>query len=1170
MATDVQTRYDTLVEENISQVRQKIRLADLGRGMLALACLLLGYALVVAGLDLSMGARDAWWSVAVRLVAFVGMLVGVSVLGVRTFRRFAANVNPYFAARRLEESIPESKNSVINWLDLKDAALPPAIHQAVGMRAARDVKKADPDLSAAPRDKWKLALATVVFAMGLVALFAVKPHQFGPLMARAFVPLNAGTLAPTTTIEILKPTSAEAPANQRVEFLAKIEGSVPAANTAAAPSLHYRYATNDVAVRVPLEEDTNGHWSARLSPDQLRTGLYWKITAGDAATLETQLRVRAQPFVTRFEATYAYRPYRKLAPETVRMPNDWMPTPRIFGHRGTNVVLKARLNAPAKTGLLELDLHGVKKTLVGDVSTTEPQTLVFHFTLDKPGTFRVLFETPEGEKNHDRSPYILDVLEDGTPMVELVVPGKDLIAPANGTVLLAGVALDDFGVSGLTLQLALNAKSGLRPLASIPYVPKAKLQFDDGTYPPRVEYVESLLLDQLRGIDKQLVPLAAGDEITYWLEATDNFDLGPRHVGRSKSFKITIQDGLQPKMQQETQRKQVQGAKQQHDQQQADQHDQENKQHGQDKDGAGNNGPGDNQNNQSGEGGKGNEKSNSNEGKGNDSNDGNSAGKTDPKNSPSSKSQGDPSKGDGGASNANGQGSQEQQAMNDLRDKLGKVADKLNQELKDQASPKQSADKNPEGQPKDNGGQKSPENKGNDGDQQNPMNGAGNDRSSGPNPPPQPGDGNNEKGSESGAKDKANDKKTPEDKQGGGGSGESSNKDTKGEGAAASGNPAKNKSPEAGPAGNENPMPGGKDPASPKSAEKKGPIDSVEKGETSDNGTVESTDQAPKGNPTQVKDGPRGKPSDKSKANAPTKAEIDALRDALQKKSPDADAKAKDLAQRGQDLQDPNLKKQLEDTLRDAGRDDDLKKLAEGKSDGKSKDDKSNLTRKELEDVRDQLKKGGLTGDNARKKAAADARSSDEGELQKLHDEVARDPELKKLLDDILSEAGRQNVAGGGPPEAAPPPQKDGTPPKQGTGDANIRTGPGGGGVLDELKAITPEEAFARRLGDLQIDNLDALKKRVGAETLKKANISDQEWQQFLENARQYRELMAKTRQRDDAKILSGRAGKLAPQSPRDIQSNPSAQSPLDGAQASPPWEFRDLQRRFTSKSKTP
>src|SRR5262249_1571814 len=150
--------------------------------------------------------------------------------------------------------------------------------------------------------------------------------------------------------------------------------------------------------------------------------------------------------------------------------------------------LKAHANVPPKWGAMEIEVAGVKKTIQAEIPASDPQTLVFRPTMEKSGTFRILFETKEGERNVDRTAYPIDGLEETGPYGDLSIPGKDLVAPPDGTVLLAGVALDDFGVTGMTLKLHQAGKANPRPLAPIPYQPGFKLQFDNGTYPVKLQY----------------------------------------------------------------------------------------------------------------------------------------------------------------------------------------------------------------------------------------------------------------------------------------------------------------------------------------------------------------------------------------------------------------------------------------------------------------------------------------------------------------------------------------------------------------------------------------------------------------------------------------------------------------------------------------------------------
>src|SRR5205085_1740222 len=74
------------------------------------------------------------------------------------------------------------------------------------------------------------------------------------------------------------------------------------------------------------------------------------------------------------------------------------------------------------------------------------------------------------------------------------------------------------------------------------------------TFPLRVEYVDVLPLDQLRTADGKQATLRAGDEITYWLEAIHNNDFGRPNIGKSKTYKITIEEGRNPALEQKKDR----------------------------------------------------------------------------------------------------------------------------------------------------------------------------------------------------------------------------------------------------------------------------------------------------------------------------------------------------------------------------------------------------------------------------------------------------------------------------------------------------------------------------------------------------------------------------------------------------------------------------------------
>src|SRR5262245_33026875 len=157
-------KYEQVFEQELAKARGRIRRLDTVGAVLLLLIGVVSYALVMAVLD-----RAFDLPAALRGVAFVAFLAAAGFyLGVIVFRLVSWQVNPYYAARRLEETLPDAKNSLINWLDLRGAAMPPVIRTTLGRKAAKDLTAAD--LENAVSARRALWLAGVLVGLFLVLL----------------------------------------------------------------------------------------------------------------------------------------------------------------------------------------------------------------------------------------------------------------------------------------------------------------------------------------------------------------------------------------------------------------------------------------------------------------------------------------------------------------------------------------------------------------------------------------------------------------------------------------------------------------------------------------------------------------------------------------------------------------------------------------------------------------------------------------------------------------------------------------------------------------------------------------------------------------------------------------------------------------------------------------
>src|SRR5438876_6107080 len=120
--TPAAKKHEAFVAAQLARARSRIRTLDLVAAGLGLLVLTLLYGLVLA-------LCDRWFelSALARQSAFALYAVGGLVyLGLWGLRPLFRPINPYYAARRLERTIPEAKNSVVNWLDLHQQAIAPA------------------------------------------------------------------------------------------------------------------------------------------------------------------------------------------------------------------------------------------------------------------------------------------------------------------------------------------------------------------------------------------------------------------------------------------------------------------------------------------------------------------------------------------------------------------------------------------------------------------------------------------------------------------------------------------------------------------------------------------------------------------------------------------------------------------------------------------------------------------------------------------------------------------------------------------------------------------------------------------------------------------------------------------------------------------------------------
>lgn len=564
MATDLgrvkatpASKYDALVASQLASAETRIRMLDLTAGLLGFAALSLAYvvAMVVSDSKLLLSPSTRQLS----LYAFLaGALVYLYWAVIRPLR---LRVNPYYAARQVEQQLPHAKNSIVNWVDLHEQALPPAIRGALGQRAAKDLSHVDLDRAISGRRAAWMGGVAGLFAVAFIAsFFLLGPKPFLSLLQRTFNPFGAAGVSTRTQLTLLKPEGGNATltVGRGVNFVVEVNGKVPNLKAPDAVKLLYRYEEGDPWLERVLFQEPNRDWTTSMSAIEVKNGFWYKITGGDAETEEFRVAVRAAPAITDFLATYRFRPYVARADE-VRRERE------IKELLGTEILLRVRTNRALRDGRLELEGKDGTRTVRGVVDPNDPQRLLVRFVLDEDGKYRLSFTSTDSEAYRDPVSYLVTAIPDKPPTVELTKPGRDIRLPADALLHLEGKAGDDIGVKSLILRMRVVGGDKVR---GQPYRSDEQLRLADGGYPRELEYKDFVELSRVKSENGQASPLRAGMELEYWLEASDACDYPGANIAESKHYRVLLTDPEKKPQKQKQEKQQAEKDKQQHEQKQ--------------------------------------------------------------------------------------------------------------------------------------------------------------------------------------------------------------------------------------------------------------------------------------------------------------------------------------------------------------------------------------------------------------------------------------------------------------------------------------------------------------------------------------------------------------------------------------------------------------------------
>ncbi len=463
--TESQMAYEAVVDSQLQRTKSRVKSVELAQRLLLFVIGFLLAVLVLVLVDhwLIEGGMPKW----LRLLSWIGLLVGsVVYIWKQLLPLIIYRINPYYAARTIEETQPSLKNSLINYLSFREqhADLPPVIYEAIANQAATGVKNVSVDLVVDRGQIIRYGYALIAVCFCLAMYFVLSPKSTWQSAKRVMIPWSDTTAPSRVSIVEVTPASTTIFRGKVLQFTAKVEGL----HDDEPVQLIYTTEDKQELNRTVEMKVVNGVHTVTLplvNPNEpaakgqksgMQQSIEYYIVAGDATSKPYQIMVEAAPFVALEKVVLEYPSYTNLPKETRE--NDGT----INALEGTKVTLFGTANQPLKAAWVEwreqgkaagkLDLSAKDQQLTGSfvLGWKDPATR----QLPEHAGYALRIENQRKQYNPEPLEYPITVVRDEPPVINLLAPTSiEVTVPFDERMTFEVQALDpDFGVVNVQLK----------------------------------------------------------------------------------------------------------------------------------------------------------------------------------------------------------------------------------------------------------------------------------------------------------------------------------------------------------------------------------------------------------------------------------------------------------------------------------------------------------------------------------------------------------------------------------------------------------------------------------------------------------------------------------------------------------------------------------------------
>jgi len=421
---------ERLVDEQIKQTRRALKLVDLTAGMITLAIGVIVFLSTAAVLE--HWVIPGGWSSTARAVLFGILVLGTAGYVFRVLWPLLRQpINEAYAAQTIEQSSPALKNSLLNFLLLRNRKrlISRQVFQAIEQQAAQGLSKISLDSVIDRSAILRLGLV-LLGVVAVCALYLVlSPKDLVASAGRVLLPWTNVAVPSRVQLNDIMPGDTQAARGDQIEISVEVLG------LDEEEPVRLLYSTADkqiVRQEIPMTAAAGSVLFEAKLPGPMAEGgglqqdlSYW-IEAGDARSEPFQVAVFARPTLVVQSIRYNYPDYTGYPSREEAHTGD------ISAVEGTLVTITAISNQPIQSGYVDFEANG-RHDLLMKVEEERQTTVSFPLELredrrtPRHQSYMLRYTTTEGRKNKLPPKYQIDVTPDYSPEIRLLMPEEEVV-----------------------------------------------------------------------------------------------------------------------------------------------------------------------------------------------------------------------------------------------------------------------------------------------------------------------------------------------------------------------------------------------------------------------------------------------------------------------------------------------------------------------------------------------------------------------------------------------------------------------------------------------------------------------------------------------------------------------------------------------------------------------